>query len=119
MLKECHFLRHLSPAWIESNNDGEEAEFIKRQIVTRRRLEQGSEYGRPENIIYSNVIIWRVDGEILSLDVNTFISLYLRARQLPEQIQKDPLIHQERGLTLKSSFLFNSDRSKLDTLSKK
>jgi len=94
VLKECHFLRHLSPAWIESNNDGEEAEFIKRQIVTRRRLEQGSEYGRPENIIYSNVIIWRVDGEILSLDVNTFISLYLRARQLPEQIQKDPLIHQ-------------------------
>ena len=72
------FLNHLNPAWIDSREAEVELVFIKRQLELRRRVETSL----PSHL-YLTAMIWRKENEIISLDVNAFISLYLRARQLP------------------------------------
>ena len=58
------FLRHLDPTHIESCDDKAELEFIKSQILARRRYENSF---NSNNVIYSTVVIWHVNDECLSL----------------------------------------------------
>ena len=58
------FLCHLDPTHIETCDDRAELEFIKSQILARRRFENSF---NSNNVIYSTVVIWHVNEECLSL----------------------------------------------------